>query len=90
MRSPWSAVSWLMSPEGDGDFGEYRRLILAELQRLSDGISEVKGQVSALHSLELAGIKAEIAVLKFKSGLWGFAAGAIPGAIALIYSMIKH
>ncbi len=78
-----------MALESEGDWGEYRRLILAELTRLSDGISEVKGQIGALHSLELAGIKAEIAVLKFKSGLWGFAAGAVPGAIALIYAAVK-
>lgn len=77
-----------MPPENEGDWGEYRRLILAEITRLSDGISELKGQISTLSSLELAGIKAEIAVLKFKSGLWGFAAGAIPSALATVYSVL--
>lgn len=85
-----SFAELLMVPESEGDWGEYRRLILAELTRLSDGISEVKGQIGALHSSELAGIKAQIAVLQFKSGLWGFAAGAIPGAIALLYAAVKH
>lgn len=78
-----------MAPEGDGDWGEYRRLILQELQRLHEGVAEVNGKIGVLSSLEIASIKAEIAVLKFKSGLWGFAAGAIPGALALIYSMVK-
>jgi len=78
-----------MAPESEGDWSEYRRLILTELTRLSDGISEVKGQLGALHSSELAQIKAELAVLQFKSGLWGFAAGAIPGAAMLIYTAMK-
>lgn len=81
-----------MPPENEGDWGEYRRLILAELTRLSDGISEVKGQISALSSSELATIKTEIAVLKtefrLKSGLWGFAAGAIPSAAAALYVVL--
>jgi hypothetical protein len=78
-----------MAPESEGDWGEYRRLILAELQRLSDGISEVKGQISVLNTADIADIKAEIAVLKFKAGVWGLIAGAIPGAIALIYAAVK-
>jgi len=79
-----------MAPESEGDWGEYRRLILAELTRLSDGISEVKGQISVLSTADIADIKAEIAVLKFQAGVWGFIAGAVPGAIALIYAAVKH
>jgi hypothetical protein len=45
--------------------------------------------ISVLRSDDLAQMKAEIAVLKFKSGLWGLAAGAVPGAIALIYAAVK-
>jgi hypothetical protein len=78
-----------MAPESEGDWGEYRRLILQELQRLHEGIAGVQGQLASLHASELAGIKAEIAVLKFKSGMWGFAAGAIPGAAALIYAAAR-
>lgn len=78
-----------MAPDAEGDWGEYRRLILAELTRLSDGISEVKGQISVLSTADIADIKAEIAVLKFKAGVWGLIAGAIPGAIAFIYATVK-
>ena len=78
-----------MSQETEGDWGEYRRLILQELQRLHEGIAEVKGQVSALHTRELAGIQAELAVLKFKSGVWGFMAGAIPAMAIAIYTVLK-
>jgi hypothetical protein len=78
-----------MAPESDGGWDEYRRLILQELQRLHEGVAEVNAKIGALTSLEIAGIKAEIAVLKFKSGLWGFTAGAVPGVIALIYAAVK-
>lgn len=79
-------------PESEGDWTEYRRLILQELQRLHEAVSEVNGKVSVLASSEIGGLKSELAVLKtefrLKSGLWGFAAGAIPGATALLYSVL--
>lgn len=70
-----------MAHESEGDWGEYRRLILQELQRLHQDLNEVKEQIGILHSA--------VAVLQFKSGLWGFAAGAIPGVAALIYAAVK-
>lgn len=76
-------------PEAEGDWGEYRRLILQELQRLHDGIAEVKGQIGMLHTSDIATLKAEIAVLKFKSGVWGFMAGAIPASVVALY-MVLH
>jgi len=75
--------------EEKGDWDEYRRLILQELLRLSTGIAELKTQLAFLHASDLASIKAEIAVLKFKSGLWGFVAGAIPSVAALAYMAIS-
>jgi hypothetical protein len=79
-----------MSPPDDqGDWGEYRRLILQELQRLHDGINEVKNQIMVLHASEIAGIKAEIAVLQIKSGVWGFVAGAVPSAVAIAYIFLS-
>jgi hypothetical protein len=78
-----------MALESEGDWGEYRRLILAELTRLSEGNSEIKAMISILRSDDIADMKAEIAVLKFKAGVWGLIAGAIPGAIALIYAAVK-
>jgi hypothetical protein len=74
---------------GDGDWAEYRRLILQELQRLHEGIGEVKGQISALTKADIAEIRAEIAVLKFKSGLWGFVAGALPSSVTALYVLLR-
>lgn len=78
-----------MAHENEGDWGEYRRLILQELQRLHEAIDDVKSQIAALNNLEIASIKAEIAVLKFKAGILGLLAGAIPGLVALIYAAAK-
>jgi hypothetical protein len=70
-----------MAPETLGDWAEYRRLILQELQRLHDDIEDVKGQIGTLQS--------GIAVLNFKAGVWGFMAGAIPGVSAALYVIAK-
>jgi hypothetical protein len=77
-----------VTTETDGDWGEYRRLILQELQRLHDGITDVKTRIDVLHASDLASIKSEIAVLKFKAGVWGLVAGAIPGVAALLYTAL--
>lgn len=77
-----------MTAESDGDWGEYRRLILQELQRLHDGIAEVKVRIDILHASDLSSIKSEIAVLKFKAGVWGLAAGAIPSVAAALYTAL--
>lgn len=82
--------------DSGGDWAEYRRLILQELQRLHEGIGEVNGRLSNLNKAEIAEIRAngvrnseEIAVLKFKSGLWGFAAGALPSSLAVLWILLK-
>lgn len=85
-----SFVESLMAPESEGDWGEYRRLILQTLQNLQESIVALDGKISALSTMRIAALEAQVAVLQFKSGLWGFAAGAIPGAAALIYAMMKH
>lgn len=78
-----------MQPESQGDWGEYRRLILQELSRLHDGIGEVKMQISALHSSDIARLNARMSVLEFKAGVWGLIAGAIPATGALIYMVMS-
>jgi len=75
------------SPQGD--WGEYRTLILAELKRLHEGIEEVKDKIDVLNAAEITAIKAQIAVLQFKSGVWGFLAGAVPSAVAVIYMLMS-
>ena len=75
-----------------GDWGEYRTLILAELKRLNDGIDAVKIKVELMHNSDIGDLKASMAVLKaelqMKSGIWGFLAGAIPSLSAVLYVLL--
>ena len=81
-----------MSPETEGDWGEYRRLILQELQRLHEGIADVKSQISLLNSMEISNLKSRIAVMeteiKIKSGIWGALGAIIPVAIGIIWNIV--
>lgn len=63
----------------DEDWNEYRRLVLAELERLTERIDGLSSQISTM--------QAAIAVLQFRAGLWGALAGAIPGAIAILWAI---
>lgn len=71
---------------------EYSRLVLSELKRLDrdiksngdkiDGKIEIlDDKIDAIKSDDLAFIKAEINLLKFKSSLWGTLAGGVMGII---------
>lgn len=76
-------------------WGEYRKLILAELERLSRSIGDVDRKLDGFRSDEIGKLKLEIAALQLglatlrttvdiKSGVWGAIGGAIPAAIAAI------
>ncbi len=61
---------------------EYRRQVLAELERLAD--ATVRAEVRLAH------IEADLSTLKVKSGIWGAVAGIIPPAImAILYMALK-
>ena len=60
---------------------------------LIENITELKTNHKELWEYlhkELTEIKVEIAMLKVKSSVWGFLAGAIPAATVLIILMIKN
>ena len=59
------------------------------MKRLNLGIETVNRKIDDLRSADIAEVKAQIAVLQFKSGVWGFLAGAIPSAVAIIYVMVS-
>ncbi len=85
---------------GEGDWGEYRKLVLDTLERIEARVNSLEAkfdtrgldmtQTFVAIRREIADVRSDISVLQFKSGLWGFAAGAIPSALALIYTLIKH
>lgn len=63
-----------MSP-GENGWEDWSKHVLAELQRHTDGLSKAQDTVNR--------IEVEIAVLKYKSGLWGAVAGLASVAIML-------
>lgn len=60
----------------ENGFGEYKKHILETLKRIDSKTNDIDEKVNA--------IATEIAVLKFKSGLWGATAGMIPVAVMII------
>ena len=81
---------------GNGEWNEYRRLLLHELGSINQRLDKLEGMVGDLGNQRAEDGKAvwtEIAIirteLKIKSGLWGLLGGAIPAAIALIYILLK-
>lgn len=82
-------------------WGEYRKLILAELERLSRCVGDVDRKLDQFRADDLARLRAEIAevrlglatlktTVEIRSGVWGAIGGAIPMVIAaLIWFMGK-
>lgn len=64
-RSDWEERTWF----------EYRRLILSELKRISDDISEVNAKIDRLRSDEIGKLKVDVAMLQVKAGMWGALGG---------------
>lgn len=67
-------------PETNGQWNEYRRLVVQELERL--GLKN-DSQDHAIAHLEI-----ELRLLKLKSGFWGFLAGCVPSLMLIILYML--
>jgi len=65
-----------MSPDNNGEFKEYRRLLISELERLTREVNECRQEIQSIHR--------EITKLNVKSGVWGLMGGAIPVGIGLL------
>ena len=62
--------------EENGDWREYKKLVISEIDRLSDHISNLEKKIDHL--------RGDVVMLKIKSGVWGLLAGLIPVTIALL------
>ena len=78
-----------IKPKNSDGWNEWSRFVLKELERSNENDEGVKKEIQSLRD-EIAVLRGEIAILRtdlamlnVKSGLWGFAAGAVPVAIAL-------
>ncbi len=83
-----SSDGFWMATKVQGDFAEHRALILAELQRLNTLLEALRAKIDQMNTLEIGKLKEQMAVLQFKSGVWGLTAGAIPGIAAAIYTAL--
>ena len=91
------------TPVSDGNWAEYKRLVLSELERLNTGISGLQKSIidcrdemqrSIVASREetqkaIAACNVEIGMLKVKASIWGIVGGSIPAAIAILFMLVK-
>lgn len=74
-------------PSGSGmdavpeSWGEYRRLILTQLQSLQSELAILRKELEQFRQEEVSDIKIEIALLKLKSSIWGGFMGAVSAAL---------
>jgi hypothetical protein len=55
---------------------------------ITNGQSRIESKVNLI-DVRVQKLAEDIAALKVKSGVWGFVAGAIPSAVAIIYMLVK-
>ena len=61
--------------ETNGDWYAHKKLVMSELDRISDKIGGLEKKIDMLRS--------DVIMLKIKSGIWGLVAGLIPVTIAI-------
>jgi hypothetical protein len=74
-----------------GDWSEHRRLILAELQRLTTDVGAIRDKIDEFRQRDVADLRTEIALLKLKSSLWGAVLGATSGLLVTAAAiLLRH
>ena len=77
------------SPQ-QGEWGEYRRLILAELERISNDIRALNEKVERFRQEDVSKMKTDIALLKLQAALWGAVAGIVStGMVSIAIKLIR-
>jgi len=64
----------------------YEKLVLSELERLSENVSDL---AAALQDLKVDTVS-DLKLLKFQAGIWGGLAGSVPAIIAIIWSLMEN
>lgn len=80
-----------MSDEAGNGWGEYRKLVMTEIERLAREIRHERNngkQVQQHLWDQMLRIEKEIASLKVKCGVWGLVGGLIPVVTALLMNRI--
>jgi hypothetical protein len=60
-----------------GDWREYSRLVLSELERNARVAEQINAEVVKLRVEEMSRIRTEISLLKFQAALWGTVGGLV-------------
>lgn len=68
------------------NWGEYRRLILSELERISRDLELLSDKLDHFRQDEISKIKIDVAMLKVKAGAWGAIGGLM---VALTAALIR-
>lgn len=68
------------------NWGEYRRLILSELERISKDLEVLSDKLDLFRRDEISKIQIDVAMLKVKAGVWGAAGGLM---VALAATLIR-
>lgn len=81
-----------MTPKTRADYEqEWREGVRSEINRANTRLDEVLRLVSELRSTELSKMKADIAVLKVKAGMWGVVGGTVAsGLVSLLVKLMLH
>ena len=76
-----------MTPVEEDGWREYRRMILAELERINQSVMALNLKLEKFHAEEISQLRVDIAMLQVKSGIWGGIAGlgVAIGAVAVKY-----
>jgi len=80
-----------MSDEAGNGWGEYRKLVMTEIERLAREIRHERNngkQVQQHLWDQMLRIEKEIATLKVRCGVWGLVGGLIPVVTALLMNKI--
>lgn len=77
------------------EWDRYQQLIVSDLKRIEKNTVELAENLARLRTdiaEDIAELKMQIALLKqdlrFKSGVWGFAAGSLPVVAMMLYRLL--
>lgn len=74
---------------GEKSWVEYRRLVIAELERTNRLISELNSKIDDIRANDISQIRIEVAMLQVKAGVWGGLGGLIAGVGAVLLAIVR-
>lgn len=64
-------------------------MLLETLRDIKETQKDIWEEIGDIKSVEISSLKADIAVLKTKAGIWGMVGGAIPVGIGLLVYFLE-